>query len=119
MVQQRASKAGGSLGVVLGNVADDFGEIVQRPLRVEEAVIDWGKRLRTSSAGTVRPASASRTPSSMAARVSSSSSSKAGAGFPNSNFFALAMLHDSPDGEVDATKLLRMCRAWEDIHGIA
>jgi len=119
VVQQRTSKAGGCLGVVLGNVADDFREIVQRPLRVEEAVIHWGKRLRTSSAGTVRPAAASRTPSSMAARVFSSSSSKGEAGLSSSSFFALAMLHDSPDGEVDATPLLRLCRAWENIHGAA
>lgn len=39
VVQQRNAVAGGRLGVFLGNVADDFGEIVQRPLRVEEAVI--------------------------------------------------------------------------------
>src|SRR3984957_16669256 len=53
--------------------ADDSGEIVWRSLRVEEAVIHLGNRLRTSSAEMVRPACASRTPSSMAQRVSSSS----------------------------------------------
>jgi len=51
--------------------------------QVEETVVRLGK----SSAGTTRPASASRMPSSMAARVSSSS--WMGAGSPSSNFFAL------------------------------
>ena len=68
-----------------------FNKILQRSLRVEEAVIHWGNRLRTSSAGTVRPASASRIPSSMAASVSSSSSSRVGAGFSNSNSLTFPM----------------------------
>lgn len=39
VVQQGAAEAGGRIRVVFGYVADDFGEIVQCPLRVEEAVI--------------------------------------------------------------------------------
>ena len=62
-----------------------------RSQRVEEAVVHVGKRRRTSSAGTVRPASASRMPSSMAARVPLSSSSTTGDGFSRSNFFDFAM----------------------------
>jgi hypothetical protein len=91
VVQQGAAEARGRVRVVLGDVADDFGEIVQRPLRVEEAVIHLGNRLRTSSAGMVRPAFASRMPSSMAASVSSSSSPRMGAGLSSSNFFVFAI----------------------------
>ena len=91
VLDQGPAKVGGSLCILLGNVANDFGEIVQRLLRVEESVVHLGKRRRTSSAGTVRPVSASRIPSSMAARVSSSSSSTTGAGFSKSSFFDFAM----------------------------
>jgi hypothetical protein len=91
VVQQGTAEAGGCIRVIFGDVADDFGKIVQRPLRVEEAVIHLGNRLRSSSAGTVRSALASRMPSSMAASVSSSSSSRMGAGLSSSNFFALAI----------------------------
>lgn len=91
VIPQGTAKAGSCIRVVFGDVADDFGKIVQRPLRVEEAVIHLGNRLRTSSAGTVRPAFASRMPSSMAASVSSSSSSRMGAGLSSSNFFAFAI----------------------------
>jgi hypothetical protein len=59
-------------------------------------VIHLCKRLRTCLIGMVRPASASRTPSSIAASVFSSSSSIAGAGLPRSNSFALVMFDDSP-----------------------
>jgi hypothetical protein len=59
MVQKGIAKPGGSIRVVFGKMADDFGEIFQSPLRVEELVIHLGKRWRTSSTDTVRPASAS------------------------------------------------------------
>lgn len=39
VVQQKDAKPEGCLGVFIDNVADDFGEIVQRPFRVEEALI--------------------------------------------------------------------------------
>src|SRR5579859_3056119 len=91
MIQQRTAKMGGRRGIIRGNMADDLGQVFQRPLRVEEAAIHWGKSLRTSSAGMVRPASASRMPSSIAARVSLSSSSCTGAGVSKSNFFTLAI----------------------------
>jgi hypothetical protein len=90
------------LGIILGDAGDDLSEIVQGSLREEELVVHWGKRLRTSVAGTVRPCVASSRPSSMAARVSSSSSSKTGLGLSMSNFFALAMAHDSPGPLTDA-----------------
>lgn len=96
VVKQSAPKTHGSLAVVLGNMADDFSEIAYRPLCEEEAVIHLGKRLRTSSIGVVRPSSASRMPSSIAARVFSSSSSSGGDGLSKSNSFALAITHDSP-----------------------
>jgi len=91
VVQQRSSETRSSLGVVLSNVADDFSEIVQGSLGDEEAVIHFGKSLRACSSSTLRPALASRMPSSMAASVASSSSSIAGAGFSKSNSLALAM----------------------------
>jgi hypothetical protein len=91
VVQQRIAETGSSLGVVFGDVADYFGEIVQRSLRDEEAVIHFGMSLRTCSSSTVRPALASRMPSSMAARVASSSSSMTGVGFSKSNSLALAI----------------------------
>ena len=81
MIQQGSAEPGSGLSVVLGDMPENLVEIVQRPLRVEEAVIHWGKSFRTSSGDAVRPASASRIPSSMAASVSSSSSSKGGTGF--------------------------------------
>lgn len=59
VVQQGTAEARGRIRIIFGYVADDFGKIVQRPLRVEEAVIHLGNRLRTSSDGTVRPAFAS------------------------------------------------------------
>jgi len=93
VLQQSAAKAGSSLVVVPGNVADDLGEIGQRPLREEEAVIHWGKSLRTSSMETVRPAPASRIPSSIAARVSSSSSSGMGGGSSKSSLVSSAQPH--------------------------
>lgn len=68
MIAQGASKARGGRGVVLGNLADDCREIVYRPFRIEEFVIQFGKSALIFSAGTTRPASASRMPSSMAAR---------------------------------------------------
>jgi hypothetical protein len=91
VAQQRIAEARGRIRVVFGDVANDFGNIVQRSLRVEEAVIHFGSRLRTSSAGTVRPALASRMPSSMAASVSLSSLSRTGAGVSSSNLFAFAI----------------------------
>ncbi|SPE43669.1 hypothetical protein SBA7_1650010 [Candidatus Sulfotelmatobacter sp. SbA7] len=91
VVKHGIAKAGSSFSVVLGDVAKDFGEIVQRLFRVEEAVVHLGTSSRAFSAGSTRPASASRMPSSTAARVSSSSSSKMGAGASRSNFLAFAM----------------------------
>ena len=35
VVEQRAAKAGCSVQVILGNVGDNFGEIVERSLREE------------------------------------------------------------------------------------
>jgi hypothetical protein len=92
VVKQSISKARSRLSVVPGDVADDLGEVVQCPLREEEAVIHLGKSSRTFSIGVDRPALASRMPSSMAARVASSSSSMPGAGFSKSNSLALDML---------------------------
>jgi hypothetical protein len=92
VVEQSVAKTGGRLAVVFGNLAEDLGEIAQRLLREEDAVIHLGRSLRTFSIGEVRPASASRIPSSIAARVSSSSSSTTGTGLSKSNFFASAML---------------------------
>jgi len=91
MIEQGIAEEGCGFAVVLGNVADDFGEIVQRFLRVEETVVHLGSNSRTFSAGTTRPASASRMPSSMAARVSSFSSSRMGAGLSRSNLRAFAI----------------------------
>jgi len=79
-----------SFTVLFGDMADDFGEIVQRPLRVDEGVVHLGSDQRTFSAGTTRPAFPSRTPSSMAARVCSSSSSTTGAGLFNSGCLFVA-----------------------------
>jgi len=106
MVKQGLPEARCHLGVILGDAADDLSEIVQGSLREEELAVHWGKRLRTSVAGTVRPGVASSRPSSMAARVSSSSSSKTGLGLSMSNFFALAMAHDSP-GPLTSRLLVR------------
>src|SRR5580700_7659584 len=85
VVQQRVSETRSSFSVIFGDMADDFSEIVQRSLGDEEAVIHFGKSLRTCSSSTVRPGLASRIPSSMAARVAASSSSMSGAGFSKSN----------------------------------
>src|SRR5690349_21050593 len=75
VVEERSSKSRGGIGIIFGDIADDLGQVIQRPLRVEEAVIHLGRRFRTSSAGKVRPAPASLRPSSMAASVSLSSAS--------------------------------------------
>ncbi len=81
MIEQGGAETGRNFVIVFGDVADDIGKVVQRALGEEEAiVIHCGKSLRTSSMGTVPPASASWMPSSSAARVSSSSSSRIGAG---------------------------------------
>jgi len=105
VVQQPGAETSGGLRVIFGQIADNFGEIVQRPLRVEEAVVHFGKSLRTSSGGTVRPALASRMPSSIAASVSSSSSSRGGASFSRSASFALAMLKCYLGLSLDARRL--------------
>ncbi len=92
VIQQRFAKAGSSLVVVLGDMPNNLGQIVQRSLREEDPVIHLGKSFRTSSMGTVRPASASRMPSSMAAKVSSSSSSSTEVGSSKSILLASAIL---------------------------
>jgi hypothetical protein len=100
MVEPGFGKTGGGLSIVVGNVADNFREAVQRFLRVEEAGVHLGTSLRTGSAGTIRPVFASRMPSSMAARVFSSSSSISsndGAGFSNSTLLDFAIADASPD----------------------
>src|SRR6266699_1669502 len=94
--QVKPSQSASPVGVILSDMADNLSEIVQRSLGVEEVVIHWGKRWRTSLAGTVRPWAASPRPSSIAARVSLSSSSSRGSVFSTSKFFALAMAHDIP-----------------------
>ncbi len=91
VVKQRITKAFGGHGIIFGNVADDFSEVVQCSLREEEAGIHLGRSSRTFSIGTVRPALASSIPSSMAASVTASSSSRIGAGFSKSDPLALAM----------------------------
>jgi hypothetical protein len=92
VIEQGLAKAGSSLVVVLGDMPNNLGQIVQRSLREEDPVIHLGKSFRTSSMGTVRPASASRIPSSMAARVSSSSSSSIEVGSSKSILLASAIL---------------------------
>jgi serine/threonine protein kinase len=79
------------LSVVFGNVADDFSEVVQRSLREEESEIHLGRSSRTCSTGTLRPDLASRSPSSIAARVASFSSSRTGPGFSKSDPLVLAI----------------------------
>jgi len=91
MVKQGIAESLGSLGIIFGDVTDDFGEVVQRSLRVEEAEIHLGNSSRTSSAGTVRPALASRNPSSIAASVAWFSASGAKAGFSNSDSLLFAI----------------------------
>jgi hypothetical protein len=91
MVEQSVAKTQGGVAIVVGNTVDDFSEIAYRPLREEEAVIHLCKRLRTSSMGVIRPASTSRMPSSIAARVFSSSSSIAGNGWTRSSSFTLGI----------------------------
>ena len=63
-----------------GETFHDLRKVALRPICEDELVIHLGKSFRTSSMGTTRSASASWMPSSMAANVSSSSSSKIGAG---------------------------------------
>ena len=92
VIEQGFAKTGSNLGVVLGDMPHDPGQIAQRSLCEEEAVIHLGKSFRTSSMDTARPASASRMPSSMAARVSSSSSSSMGVGLSKSIPLALAIV---------------------------
>jgi hypothetical protein len=91
MVEQGSAEAPGGLGIVFGDVADDFSEVVQRSLREEEAEIHLGRSSRTCSTETVRPDLASRIPSSIAARVASSSSSRIGTGFSKSDTLVLAI----------------------------
>ena len=56
VIQQPIPKAGCGGGIILSRRAENFREIVQQPLRVEESVIHFAKSLRASSGGTVRPA---------------------------------------------------------------
>lgn len=91
MTEHGVAKATGGLGVVLRDLMENFGEIAQRLFRVEETVVHFGRSSRAFSAGSTRPASASRMPSSMAAIVSSSSSSSMGVGSSRSNFLGVAM----------------------------
>ena len=69
MVKQSTPEARSRPGIILGDMAVDLSQLVQRSLCVEEVVIHWGRRWRTSLAGTVPPCAASRRPSSRAARV--------------------------------------------------
>jgi hypothetical protein len=94
VVQQGIAAWPGSLGIIFGDIADDFARVVQRSLREEEAEIHLGSDSRTFSTGTVRPALASRRPSSMAARVAWSSSPCTAAGFSKSHSLGLAI--DTP-----------------------
>jgi hypothetical protein len=70
VIEKGVTESQSSIGIIFGDVANDFREIVQRLLRVEEVVIHLGRRLRASRAGTVRRALESFKPSSMAASVS-------------------------------------------------
>jgi hypothetical protein len=91
MVEQGIAEALSSLWIIFGNVADDISEVVQRPLREEESEIHLGRSSRTCSRETVRPDLESRSPSSMAASVALSSSSRTGAAFSKSDSLVLAM----------------------------
>src|SRR5277367_2793806 len=91
VIEKGAAEAGGGLVVIFGDAADDLVDIVQRFFRVAECVVHLASTSRAFSGDATRPASASRMPSSMAARVSSSSSSRMGAGFSRSNLCAFAI----------------------------
>src|SRR5438034_1816227 len=92
MVQQGIAEALSGVCVIFGNVVDDISEILQRSLREEEAEIHLGRSSRTCSTETVRPDLTSRSPSSMAASVVSSSSPRTGAVFSKSDSLVLAMI---------------------------
>src|SRR5262249_4685525 len=84
MIEQGIAEAFRGSRIILGNVADNFRKALQRFLGEEESEIHLGRSSLTLSMGTVRPDLASRSPSSIAARVASSSSSTTGTSDSNS-----------------------------------
>jgi len=91
VVEQGIAEAFSGICVIFGNVADDSSEIVQRSLREEDVEIHLGRSSRIFSMETVRPDLESRSPSSIALRVASFSSSWTGAGRSKSDSLVLAM----------------------------
>ena len=91
MVEQGIAEAFSGICIIFGNVADDSSKIVQRSLREEDVEIHLGRSSRTFSMETVRPDLESRSPSSIALRVASFSSSRTGAGRSKSDSLVLAM----------------------------
>ena len=91
MVEQGITETFSGICIIFGNVADDSSQIVQRSLREEDVEIHLGRSSRTFSMETVRPDLESRSPSSIALRVASFSSSRTGAGRSKSDSLVLAM----------------------------
>ena len=89
MIQKIGSEARGGAGVIVGDIAGDASEILQCFLCVLESEIHLGSSFRMCSLETVFPDSASLRPSSIAARVSSSSI--AGAVSASSKLWAFCM----------------------------
>lgn len=88
VIEQGIAKMLRSIRILFGDVADYFLEVLQCFLGEKESEIHLGRSSLTFSIGTVRPDLASRKPSSIAARVASSSST-AGTSLANSFSFDL------------------------------